>query len=488
MHSIMLRGFLVTAVWYLAGVPVHAEDKVPVPSAAAQDKALALVKDVYGDEYAKAESSEEKTAFAEKLLQTAKGTNQGTANHYALLRVAWDVATQAGDAKVALQVTDAIAGVYEVNTLSAKMATVKTTVGFARSSTQRTALAAVALELVREAVAHDDYDRAAEFTEISLAAARKARDWKLVKRIADRAKEVKEAADAYGRVRKVLPTLENDPADADANQVAGEYSCFVKGDWRKGIPMLALGSDEAVKALAQKELKGTGSPEEQAELGDGWWDVAQTKQGGQRETLLLHAGRWYREAKPGLSSALTLDKIEKRLDEIARLDRPTAESPADAPLEPIASAKVGAAPKPGVPGGSESPAAPNIFARRHTVIAVDNHAGESGRFSAKNIYAFASPRPFSLSETAILYQAHGAAAHDTNGTISLSLDGNTWQPIGEWTKADMEAAAGRQNWHRVDFSALKEAPRANQVFIKFEYTSGGQKLNILRAVWVYEGK
>ena len=122
------------------------------------------------------------------------------------------------------------------------------------------------------------------------------------------------------------------------------------------------------------------------------------------------------------------------------------------------------------------------------MIAVDNHAGESGRFRAKNIYAFASPRPFPLSETAILYQAHGAAAHDTNGTISLSLDGNTWQPIGEWTKADMEAAAGRQNWHRVDCSALKEAPRANQVFIKFEYTSGGQKLNILRAVWVYEGK
>ena len=309
-HCAIFCCALVAAAWLLDSGLLHAADKAPVPSAAAQDKALALVKDVYGDEYTKAESSEEKTAFAEKLLQTAKGTNQGTANHYALLRVAWDVATQAGDAKTALQVTDAIAGVYEVNALSAKMATVKTTVGFVRSSTQRTALAAVALELVREAVAHDDYESAAELTEIALAAARKARDWQLVKRIADRAKEVKEAADAYGRVRKVLATLENDPADADANQVAGEYSCFVKGDWKKGIPMLALGSDEALKVLAQKELKGAGSPEEQAELGDGWWDMAQTRQGGQRETLLLHAGRWYREAKPGLSSALTLDKIE----------------------------------------------------------------------------------------------------------------------------------------------------------------------------------
>ncbi|MBC8872574.1 MAG: hypothetical protein H8E44_24330 [Planctomycetes bacterium] len=309
-HSIVVWGALVTGIWLLHGRPVHADDKPPIPSGAALDEALKLVKDVYGDEHAKAESSEEKTAFAEKLLQTAKATNQGAANHYALLRVAWDVATQAGDAKLAMHITDQIAGVYEVNALGARVATVKTTVGFVRSSTQRTALAAVALELVREAVAHDDYESAAELTEIALAAARKARDWQLVKRIADRAKEVKEAADAYGRVRKVLATLENDPADADANQVAGEYSCFVKGDWKKGIPMLALGSDEALKVLAQKELKGAGSPEEQAELGDGWWDMAQTRQGGQRETLLLHAGRWYREAKPGLSSALTLDKIE----------------------------------------------------------------------------------------------------------------------------------------------------------------------------------
>ncbi len=65
---------------------------------------------------------------------------------------------------------------------------------------------------------------------------------------------------------------------------------------------------------------------------------------------------------------------------------------------------------------------------------------------------------------------------------------NTWVAIGKWTQADMEAAVGRQNWHRVDFSGLEKETRASQISIKFEFTSGGQKLNILRAVWVYEGK
>jgi len=327
MHSIILCGFLVTAVWYLAGVPLHAADKAPVPSAAAQNEALALVKDVYGEEYAKAESSEQKTAFAQKLLQTAKGTNRGTANHYALLRVAWDVATQAGDAKLAMQITDEMASAYEVNALSAKVATVKTTGEFARTSTQNTALATVALEVVDEAVAGDDYDNATELTEIAVAAARKARDWQLVKQIVARGKEVKEIAEAHAKTQEALATLENEPTNPNANQVAGEYFCFVKGDWEKGIPMLALGSDEALKALAVKELKGANSAQAQVVLGDAWWDLAQTKADPEKESLMLRAGFWYRQAEPNLATGLNRVKIEKRLAELATRGRVEPESP-----------------------------------------------------------------------------------------------------------------------------------------------------------------
>ena len=311
-HSIILCGFLVTAVWYLIGIPVHAAEKVPIPSGAALDEALKLVKDVYGDEHAKAQSSEEKTAFAEKLLQTAKATNQGTANHYAILRVAWDIATQAGDAKLAMQITDQIAGVYEVNALSAKVATVKTTGGFVRSSAQRSALAMVALALGEEAVAVDDYDSAKELAAIGLAAARKAQNWQLVKQIVARDKAVKEAAEAYARVKEALDTLENSPTDPTANQVAGEYLCLVKGDWGKGIPMLALGSGEALKTLAQKDLRGTGDPHEQVALGDGWWNLAESAEAARRSALQSRAAHWYRWALPGLSG-LAKTWAEKRL-------------------------------------------------------------------------------------------------------------------------------------------------------------------------------
>ena len=316
---------LLLATWLFGARGLDAADRAPVPSAAAQNEALALVKDVYGGEYADAESADQKTALAQKLLQKAKATDQGTANHYALLRVAWDVATQAGDAKVAMQITDAIVGAYEINALSSKMATVRATAESVRSSTQRTALATIAMDLFDEAVAGDDYGAATELAETALAAARKAQDWQLVKQIVARDRAVKEMAGAYETAQKALATLEDDPTNSDANQVAGEFFCFFKKDWMKGIPMLALGSDVALKTLAQKDLKGASSPNEQVELGDGWWELAQTHEGDRRDILLLRAGSWYAAGKAGVSG-LTLDKVDKRLKEIGRIGRPAPEA------------------------------------------------------------------------------------------------------------------------------------------------------------------
>ena len=317
-HLIIFCGSLVTTIWLVAGEPLPAADKFPVPSAAAQNEALKLIEGIYADEHGKAQSPEEKTAFAEKLLQTTKETSWGTANHYALLRVAWDVATQGGDVKLAMQISDRIARLYDVNAFIARAATVKKTAESARSSSQNTALAMTALELVDEAVAGDTYDAATELTTIALAAARKARDGQLVKQIVARSKVVAEMAEAHVQVQTALSTLADDPTDPHANQAAGEYYCFVKGDWGKGIPMLALGSDVALRTLAVQDLKGTSSAKEQAELGDQWWQRSESSQDPQlADRLRSRAASWYR-ASVGRLAGLDKIRVQKRLNAIAR--------------------------------------------------------------------------------------------------------------------------------------------------------------------------
>ena len=106
--------------------------------------------------------------------------------------------------------------------------------------------------------------------------------------------------------------LEKTPGNPDANLVMGKYYCFAKNDWDKGMPMLALGNDEALKALAVQELQGAASSTEQATLGDGWWNQAENQDERTKKVMKARAGVWYAQALPGLSG-LAKGKVEKRL-------------------------------------------------------------------------------------------------------------------------------------------------------------------------------
>jgi hypothetical protein len=89
--------------------------------------------------------------------------------------------------------------------------------------------------------------------------------------------------------------LDKNPTEPAANLAAGRYECFVMGKWDTGVAKLALGSDAPLKDLAIKDLRGASTVEEQAAIGDGWWDVAESEQGLERDMLRLRAGFWYRQ-------------------------------------------------------------------------------------------------------------------------------------------------------------------------------------------------
>jgi len=58
-----------------------------------------LIKEVYGGEYAKAKTSTEKASVAKKATGKANDSKDDPASQFVLLRLARDVATQAGDGR-----------------------------------------------------------------------------------------------------------------------------------------------------------------------------------------------------------------------------------------------------------------------------------------------------------------------------------------------------------------------------------------------------
>ena len=115
-------------------------------------------------------------------------------------------------------------------------------------------------------------------------------------------------------MKEAAAVLDKKPDDAAANLTVGKYYCFQKGDWEKGLPMLALGQDETLKAVAAQEIAGVTKPDDQVKVGDAWWDLAEKEQGRVQATLRGRANYWYQQALPELSG-LAKAKLEKRIKE-----------------------------------------------------------------------------------------------------------------------------------------------------------------------------
>jgi hypothetical protein len=106
--------------------------------------------------------------------------------------------------------------------------------------------------------------------------------------------------------------LESDPGNAEAHLVLGRWYCFSRNEWEKGVPMLALGKDPALKALAAKELEGAGSTDAQLALGDGWWELAEKVNDDSAAAMRARAVYWYAKAAPNLSG-VTRMRVEQRM-------------------------------------------------------------------------------------------------------------------------------------------------------------------------------
>ncbi len=291
---------------------------LPIPDEAAQAKAVAVIREIYEKDYRTAKTPADQTALAKKMIDQA-GQTAEPVGRFVLLRVARDVASEAGDAETALAAVDQTAQSYVVDAAAMHVETLLKAAANARLPEQRKAVVECSISLIQAALADDDYETARRLVDTALASARRERE--MLKEVVELRKQIVEAEEAYAEVAKALAILEEKPTDPDANLAAGRYYGLVKGDWDRGIPMLALGSDEELKGAAQKELQAADSPQEQAALGNAWWDLAQTREGEEKNALLLRAGSWYEEAKAGPLAGLAQLTVGKRLEEIRQIGR-----------------------------------------------------------------------------------------------------------------------------------------------------------------------
>ncbi|MEI8376870.1 MAG: hypothetical protein WCJ35_28990, partial [Planctomycetota bacterium] len=300
--------------------------KTAVPDAESQEKADKLMREIYKEKFDDATSAKAQVRLARELLGKALEMANDPPSCYVLLREAGRLAfNKARDYGLSLEVIDALDEHFDVDAFSLRIKVMKAE--DANAETPFVDRCALGIQLMAEAAAKGRLDLSVQMGELTKKAAEESHDALLIAYVEDhKARLVKSSQDQKAE-KDLLARANSSPADPEANLALGKLYCFDRRDWIKGLPMLALGSDVALKHLAEKELEKPLGSAGQLELGDGWWDLAQKNVTQEKAALLARAAYWYRFAGPGLSGLLQV-KVEKRLAELGP-DMTTAKKQGD---------------------------------------------------------------------------------------------------------------------------------------------------------------
>jgi WD40 repeat protein len=318
-----LPGFALAALVVLLGLG-HVDGqpgpkKHPVPKKEAIDKATALVGELYRDDLIKALNDRAvRVSLAGTFLNEARDTHDDPAARYVLLREAAQLAANAGDASVALLALDELETAYalpEGESLSLKILALQNAGKVAATPDANQVVVDAAMALMEEAVAIDQYDTALKLGTLAEGAAKKLKNVNLVSRLRKRNDEIKAQQGDYAKVKPFVETLQKDAGDPKANLEVGKYFALVKGNWHKGLPLLAQSGNDALKQLAVKDLAAARTATGQVAIAQQWLQEATKLDGVPARNVLLRAYHWYQEALVTASDS-ERPRIEEALEAI----------------------------------------------------------------------------------------------------------------------------------------------------------------------------
>jgi len=287
--------------------------RLPIPLPSDQEKALRLVRQVFAAEYADRSEAGRK-ALGRKLLVQGLQTRDDLAGRFVLLCESSNLSAGVADLSTALRAIETLADQFEVSRLAMQRAALRIVGAIARGAGLE-ALAHAALRAIDLAVMEDQYGDAVELAAMAESAAQRSRNLPLVKEIQQRQKELLFLRNQFQQVGPVLAQVANGSEDPAGRTAAGAFLCAVKGDWDRGLPLLAGGSDSACRAAAEADLANPTEATAQLQAGHGWWELAPAEPWLVRRNFRLRAAVWYRKSHAKLAG-FSRSLVEQRLAEL----------------------------------------------------------------------------------------------------------------------------------------------------------------------------
>lgn len=287
-------------------------ERIPIPTADQSREAIANVKNIFREEYAAATNSEKRQALSRQLVGHAANTTNAT-ERFALLMEAMRLAADAGDAELALKTSDTFARQYAVDGDALKLdGLAKLALKASPQSCEQ--LAKTAFAMARSAAETGNSSLTQKALTLATSLSAKSRNRVLTTEIGRFRQSLKADEKASRELAALEDKLAAAPDSPDVRLEVGSYLCFKVGEWDRGLPLLAKGSDTTLSRLAIAELSSGKAPSDSAALADAWWDWASDTKSPHKAAGLRHAADIY-ESVIDHTQGLERVRLEKRIRE-----------------------------------------------------------------------------------------------------------------------------------------------------------------------------
>jgi len=253
-----------------------------------------------------------------KLLEAARSA-ENLAERYAAMEIAAEWAFRLESAPLLRQVVEEFLGMFQVSRKELLEELFAGSEGRKLSGQFRRDLALLLLVLGGSACDEGDFEDARWCLGMAESFAQQAKDPSLTENVAERAKLLPLAENAYREAREAHRRLQSEANDPQAHTALGVYLCFYRSQpkWSEGLSHLARGADPLLRDLAEAEvqLSPKAPAKEKVALGDRWQKAAEQAPPELRAAFLTRAAYWYHLALPE-TAGFTRVRLENFLSKL----------------------------------------------------------------------------------------------------------------------------------------------------------------------------
>ncbi len=245
-------------------------DRIPPPSAETLEAERGKLLERLEAPPAESRSKSVSAKLAQRAFDDAQNAAAGSDAQFAAFDAAYQFAVEAADLETALNALELLEAVFEFDATQQRLHALKSVARNVPGKQSR-AVAVRALEFARKCVDLEDFESALEILD-DVKLRKFARDDEELAKL----HEALWTADvqAFKTMREWLAKLETAPDDPEANHYAGYYYCFERGDFARGLPLLARSHMEAFKEVATLDNAAPKELREQVALAQRWATLA----------------------------------------------------------------------------------------------------------------------------------------------------------------------------------------------------------------------